>query len=264
MSLFYAALLGALQGLTEFFPISSSGHLVIVSSLLTQKAAPLFFDVAVHTGSLFALIVLFRDELRKIVNDFFMVIRRLEFSNESERLPFYLIVGTIPAAFIGLVFESRIEKLFSNPKLAVNMLFLTAGLLFIAERLSKTSKKDKPLTFMKAFIIGIFQAIALVPGVSRSGATMAGAMFLGSSRVSAIKFSFLLAIPSLIGATIVELIDAIFLSADWLAAGVGFVVSFIFSLFAIVFLLEFFKRHTLYSFSAYCFIVAVAGQFIVK
>lgn len=264
MSLIQAIILGALQGLTEFLPVSSSGHLVIFSYILSAKAAPLYFDVFVHAGSLIALIIFFRQELLEILKSTVSILKSLKITSETDRLIINLLIGTIPVAAVGFFFNDLFEKLFLSPITAVRMLFVTAILLILSEYLSKKRTKSEPLNPWKALFIGFFQALALVPGISRSGATIAAGMFTGLSREEAAKFSFLLAIPALSGAFLFKATHALYESFDILVSLAGLLVSFIVSFFAIVVLINFVRRHSLMIFAIYCTLLAIFGSFVVK
>lgn len=264
MSLIEAILLGALQGLTEFLPVSSSGHLVIFSSLLSSAAAPLYFDVSVHAGSLFALIAYFRNEIVQIIKRLFNLLKTFKLSTETDRLIVHLLIATLPVAAAGFFLDKNIEKLFASPVIAVRMLFVTALLLVAAEYLSKKRTEMGFLNPGKAFFIGIFQALALIPGISRSGATISAGMAVGLSRENAARFSFLLAIPALSGAFIFKTIEAIKSPADWLPSMIGILVSFVVSFFAIVILINFVRKHSLVIFAFYCFLLAIIGLFVVS
>lgn len=261
-----ALILGAIQGLTEFFPISSSGHLVVFSSLISDKPSPLYFDIAVHAGSLLALLIYFRRELLKILGEPFENFQKLRnFSNLKNLKLFVLLIATIPVVVVAVSFNNLIDSLFQSPLIVSYMLFVTALLLFIGEYILSKFKSDKkePNTF-QAFIIGIFQALALIPGISRSGSTISGGLLMGLSREQAARFSFILAIPALFGALLFESLSTS-ITAD--QAGIlltGFTSSFIISLFAIVFLLKYVRNHSLYVFSVYCFLLGIIAYIVVR
>lgn len=198
--MFESVLLGILQGLTEFLPVSSSGHLVLAQSLLPGFDGPaVAFDVLLHAGTLAAVLIYFRHDLAGIAADFTHPRER------GLRLPLLLAVGTVPAAMVGVFFEDAIKPLFTSPRFAAAGLLITAFLLFLAWKIGTQGKRPLgSLTLWAALFIGAFQAVAIVPGVSRSGATIAAGVFLGLSGLDAARFSFLLSIPAIAGAFLLE------------------------------------------------------------
>lgn len=252
-----ALLLGAVQGLTEFLPVSSSGHLVIVSGL-TGSVSSLTFDIAVHAGSLLAVLIYFRKDIAAMLAE--LTNRRL-----TETLIFKLLVATIPAAIAGIAFKDFFESLFSSPLTAVYMLYFTAVLLLCGELISSRQRSTTDsFSLSHAVIVGLFQALALIPGISRSGSTIVGGLITGHDRYSSTRFSFLLAIPAIGGAF---LLDALQSGASGLLQApiiTGFLSSFLFSLLAISFLLSYIRRHSFYLFAAYCVLAATLFLFLVK
>ncbi len=195
-----AAILGVVQGATEFLPVSSSAHLIIARAFFGFDADKfgLAFDVACHVGTLIAVLVYFRDDVRRLVAalpDVFAPAR-----SEDARLLWRLAVGTLPAIAVGLAFNKYIEEHMRTPEVAAAFLAIGGLLFFPAERLVAHDRSDRSLTYAEAFWIGCAQALALVPGVSRSGITLTVALFLGLRRGDAARFIFLLAIPAIIAA----------------------------------------------------------------
>jgi undecaprenyl-diphosphatase len=269
MSLLDAIILAIVQGLTEFLPVSSSGHLVIVSSLLSGgKAAPLSFDAAVHAGSLLAVLLYFRREIRDMFVALLARIRapRAATASSEERLILAIIVGTLPVAIIGLAANDAIERAFSSPIFALNMLLVTAGVLVVADIVAASRARSSSWPSMpRALLIGVFQAAALLPGLSRSGSTIAGGLVAGLDRETAMRFSFLLAIPSISGALLFALKDLAETGfADIALFAAGFLTSFVVSLFAIVFLLRTFRQRPFTVFAAYCVVISVIGRFVIR
>lgn len=259
MNPFQATVLGAVQGLTEFVPISSSGHLVLVPEALGWDRPGLAFDVLLHLASLVALLVYFRADLIAVVTG---AVR-----NEpgARRLGLLLIVGNIPAGLAGVLLADYFEGTFEDASASAVQLVITAAILVGAElllarhrRRNEKLKELDELTVRDSLAIGIAQAIAIFPGISRSGATIATGLGLRIQRDVAARFSFLLVIPALAGAALVELpsLGDISLSAG--AAVGGFVSSLAFSYAAIAGLIRYLKTHTLYPFAVYC---VVAGIF---
>lgn len=259
MPLFQAVALGLVQGLTEFIPISSSGHLVIVPSLFGWDEQGLAFDVLLHFGSLIALIVYFWGDL--------MDIARGAWAGDasSRKMILLLAVGTVPAGVAGLALAETFEQQFEDAPGAALQLLLTAAILVAAElvlraRSHKAAREGTDLRRMtslrtwEAGLIGVAQAIAIVPGISRSGSTIASGLALGLRRQDAARFAFLLAIPALLGAAIVQIPDLAGEGLGWGPAIGGFLASLVASYLAIAGLLRFLRNNTLYPFALYCLI----------
>ena len=261
MTFLHALVLGIVQGLTEFIPISSSGHLVIFPLILKWTEQPLFFDTTLHLGTAVALVIYFyKDIINLLVGFTNDVVSRKRFSKYSEngKLALYIIVGSIPAGIIGLVFGDIFESYFRSV-LSV-ALFLTFGtiLMFLAER-HYLKRKERDLNLSKSIAIGFFQALALFPGVSRSGASISGGMFLGLDREKAAKFSFLLSVPIVVMAGVFKLVSSytLFAIENKLNLFTGFTASFVVGLLCINFLMKFLKSNNLYSFIIYRLILVV-------
>jgi undecaprenyl-diphosphatase len=249
MEFFKPVTLGIVQGLTEFLPVSSSGHLVILESIFHLKAR-LSLTVLMHSGSLLALLLFFAKDIGYILSSPF---RR---DKKNINLLIFIVIGTIPGALIGWLFNQKIESFFSSPLNVGVLLIVTGIILFLTGGVKDRKQEINKLT---AFIIGLAQALAILPGISRSGATISTGIYLGVNREVSTRFSFLLSIPIIFGATLVELkhgfsSDA---SLSHLSVIAGIIASFAFSLFAIKFLLEFVKKHSLRPFSYYCFFVGI-------
>jgi undecaprenyl-diphosphatase len=198
--MFESILLGILQGLTEFLPVSSSGHLVLAQELLAGFDGPAAaFDVLLHGGTLVAVLIYFRSDLVRIARDLGRP------ADGGWRLPALLVLGSIPAGVVGVFLSDMIEPLFSSPKVAAGGLLVTACILVVAWRKRGSGYKSLVgLTVYSSFLIGLAQALAIVPGISRSGSTIAMGMFIGLSGKEAARFSFLLSIPAISGALILE------------------------------------------------------------
>ncbi len=259
MSTFEALVLGAVQGLTEFIPISSSGHLVLVPEALGWDEPGLAFDVLLHAGSLIALLIYFSGDLLDLARGFFSR------DQSARRMVFLLLIGTVPAAFVGVAFGDFFEEQFADAEAAAYQLLITAVILVGAEQAvhfhrKRTARTGVALRTMEdlrgpdAVAIGVAQAISILPGISRSGATIGTGLALSVERDDAARFAFLLAIPALIGATLVKLPDLAGGSLG-LAAGVGgFLASLVTSYGAIWGLIRYLKNRTLYPFAIYCVI----------
>lgn len=188
MSIWKSLFLGLLQGLTEFLPISSSGHLVLGQKFFNLQP-PIFFDILIHFGTLFAIIFYFFKDFNKL---------------KSKKFLSLLIVGTLPAGIIGLFLREKLEIIFDSYSIVGFSFLITALLLFSTKFISRQNKTIGKISWREAFFIGCFQALALLPGVSRSGATIVAGLFLGLKRQEAFSFSFFLAIPAIVGALLLE------------------------------------------------------------
>ncbi|HLC93912.1 MAG TPA: undecaprenyl-diphosphatase UppP [Patescibacteria group bacterium] len=245
MSVFHAAILGIVQGLTEFLPVSSSGHLVIFPNLLGWKEQPLVFDTTLHLGTAAALAVYFWNDLWNIVKQ------------RNTNLILAIIIGVIPAGILGFLFDNQIEQTFRSVWYVALFLLLGTGLMLVAELMYKSY--SQAVTPFKGFIIGIFQSLALLPGVSRSGATISGGMLSGINREEAARFSFLLSLPIVLLAGIYKLFSSFPAASDtiaWPVISAGFVASFVSGMLAIHLLLNFVRRHSLYIFIVYRLLLA--------
>jgi undecaprenyl-diphosphatase len=262
MSLLQAILLGIIQGLTEFLPISSSGHLVLVPYLLGWNIPPeqaFIFDVLVQIGTLLAVIVYFWKDLVAIVVGFVRALIHLKpFENPEARLGWYLILATIPAGLFGVTIKKTVEAAFNSPVATAIFLFVTAGLLFLAELVGKRTRPLESLGWLDALIIGLFQAVSIFPGVSRSGSTITGGMIRNFERPAAARFSFLMSVPVMLAAGLLESIDLVKspeLSAFLPVVLVGMAVAAVVGYFAIRWLLSYLMRHSLRVFAIYCIVL---------
>ncbi|MBB6214395.1 undecaprenyl-diphosphatase [Anaerosolibacter carboniphilus] len=254
-----AIILGIVQGITEWLPVSSTGHLILVEEVFKFRLSPAFvstFLVVIQFGSILAVIVLFFKKLNP-----FDPHKRGQERRETISIWFKIIVATVPAGVVGTLFEDAIEELLYNP-VTVALTLIIYGVLFIViENLNKRSRINtfQQLSYGTAIGIGLFQILALVPGTSRSGATIIGAVLLGTSRYIAAEFSFFLAIPIMLGASTLKLIKAGlgFNSLEWIALGTGSLVAFIVSIFAIKFLMDYIKKHDFKVFGYYRIVLGI-------
>jgi undecaprenyl-diphosphatase len=230
LSPFHALVLGILQGLGEFLPISSSGHLIVVPWLLGWDVQSLSFDVALHVGTLAAVLWAFRGDWRTIAARTWQGVRRGQpFAEPEGRLLGLLALGSIPAAVAGLLLEDWAETVFRSPGLVATTMGVMGVVLYLADRRAEHAAEPRPVMLRDALLIGCAQALALVPGVSRSGATITMGLFLGYRREEAARFSFLLATPITFGAAVLK-VPHLFDGGDLVpilvgmaaAAGVGF------------------------------------------
>lgn len=253
MSLLKALILGLVQGLTEFLPVSSSGHLVFAQHLLHVSENNIAFDVSVHLGTLLAVIVYFRQDLANVIVQFFR-------GGEGRRTGWMLILASVPTAIIGFAFKDTFEALFQSPRSAAIGLIATSILLFFAERVRRGERPLGKVRTFDALLVGTMQGLAIIPGVSRSGSTITAGLFSGLSRDTAARFSFLLSIPAIVGASLLEAKDMVELSANLAGpAIVGTIAAAISGYFAIGILMAVLRKGKLYGFSAYTLIVGLLG-----
>jgi len=269
MTFLDALILGIVQGITEFLPISSSGHLVLGEALLGLDVEALkSFDVAVHIGTLAAIIIYFWKDFVGLIMGFLSLIRIVKKKKkyeEYQRLVGYIVLGTIPAVIIGLFFGDLIDYLFRSPLYVGLFMIIVAEVFIIAEGVLKKFKNETEIKMGHALIIGVAQAAALIPGVSRSGSTIAAGIFQGVPREKAARFSFLLAMPAIFGAgllTLVKEIKADHFTVDAMPMIVGFIASVGSGFVAVYFLMNFLKNHTLKVFSIYLFAIGFISVII--
>lgn len=245
--------LGLVQGLTEFLPVSSSAHLVLVPHFLGWRNPSVTFDVFLHGGTLLAVLIFFRKDLLGIVSGLFE--KNHTESDYFRKLFFLLVLGTLPAAVAGIALKEQFESLFENVRTVSLFLMGTGGLLFLGSRLSGKSTLGS-LSFRDAFVVGAAQAFAICPGISRSGATIVAGLWCGLSMQEAARFSFLLSIPAILGAVLVKAGDvtAGFFSPS-VAAGVA--AAFVSGYLAIGFFMKAMDVKRLSYFSLYCFVIGV-------
>jgi len=253
MGILEAIILGIIQGLTEFLPVSSSGHLEIAKAIFgDQQEEGLLMTVTLHAATALSTIVVFRKDITQILTGL------LSFKmNEEMMFSLKIIVSMIPAAFIGLFFEDQIDALFEGNILLVgSMLLVTGALLFLADRAKNT---DKKVGLKEALIIGISQAIAILPGISRSGATISTSVMLGIDRERAARFSFLMVVPLILGKMAKDLMDGEFSgdSLELMPLGAGFIAAFITGLAACTWMIALVKKSKLSWFSLYCFLAGI-------
>ena len=259
MSLLEAIIIGIIQGATEFLPISSDGHLVLVPTVFGLTPPDLVLIGLVHAGTLLAILSYFWRDLIAIARDVLAgLAQRQPLATPNARLGYWMVLGSIPAGIVGLLALDFFEAQFGSPTVAAAGLLVTAAFLVIGERLKSGTKSLDRLTWLDALIIGSFQVLALFPGISRSGTTIAAGLGRGLDRPTAARFSFLVGLPAIAGAGLLSIID-IFSAQGSLPMGhyaAAFVAAAVVGYGCIAFLLNWLKRHTLYPFAIYC---AVAG-----
>lgn len=255
MSYIDAILLGIIQGLTEFLPVSSSGHLELGKAILGDNSVPeesLLFTVVLHFATALSTLVVFRKEVAEILKGLF------QFKwNEQTEFSLKIIVSMLPAALIGFLFEEQLEAFFGgNIQFVGFMLIVTAVLLYLADKAKDTSKK---VSFSNAFIIGVSQAIAMLPGISRSGATISTSVLLGIDKTRSARFSFLMVVPLIFGKIAMDILsgDLSLESGQMGMMGVGFVAAFISGMLACTWMIKLVRSSKLSYFSIYCLVVGL-------
>lgn len=255
MTILQALILGVIQGLTEFLPVSSSGHLELVKFLFGDESMPqesLTFTVVLHFATALSTLVVFRKEVTEIIKGLF------QFKwNEELIFSLKIVVSMLPAVLVGLFYEKELEALFSGRIMLVGfMLLITAALLFLADRAKKT---DKNVSYSNALIIGIAQAIAMLPGISRSGATISTSVLLGVDRERAARFSFLMVVPLIFGKVAKDIMggEISFESNQIGVLSVGFIAAFIAGLLACTWMIKLVKNSKLSYFAIYCLLIGL-------
>ena len=267
MTLVQAVILGIFQGIAEFLPISSSGHLVILQHFFGIREGNLFFTEMLHFGTLISIVIVYFNDIIKIVVEFIKMVkncivnRKLKIRNDYQKLGILIIVSSIPTAVIGLAFEDFFEKLYSSSILPIGIAFIVTGiLLWIANNKSYENKRVRNMSFLDGLIIGTFQGVAIIPGISRSGSTIVAGLFRGLNRSLATEFSFLLALPATFGAGILgirEVIKTDSQVAFTMPLVVGVLLSTIVGVFAIKILIKMLKKDKLHYFSYYLWLVGL-------
>lgn len=252
-----AIILGIVQGLTEFLPVSSSGHLELAKYMLGDKALPgdsLMMTVVLHFGTALSTVFVFRKDIVEIIQKFFS-----KGESEEKSFVFKIILSMIPAAIMGLFFEKEIESLFTqNIMLVCFMLILTGFLLFVADRAKYTNQN---VTYKNAFLVGIAQAIAITPGISRSGATISSCVMLGIDRTKAARFSFLMVVPLIFGKIAKDILEGDFWNSTASVSSLtfGFLAAFVTGIVACTWMIDIVKKSQLKFFAYYCFVVGLGG-----
>jgi undecaprenyl-diphosphatase len=260
MEILIAILLGAVQGVTEFLPISSSGHLVILKEFFDVEILnTLLFDISVHVATAFAIVVYFWRDIIDLIEDFFKLITGMGsgISKENKILIIAIIIGTIPAGLLGYMFDDYIEQTLHSSVYVALALLAGSALFILAEMVTK---QDKELTIKNGFLIGVFQVLALMPGFSRSGSTISGGLMLGLKREAAARFSFLLSLPIFAGAGLKAVLDAgeVGVSSQLVLVTIaGSISAFVVGFYAIRFLMKYLKNNSLIPFVWYRVILAI-------
>jgi len=253
MDILQTVILGLVQGFTEWLPISSSGHLVIAQKLM-NVTLPVAFDVMLHMGTLLAVIIFFWKDIMKILKS----LLNLNLKDENFKLFIYVLIGTIPTAIIGLLFLKFFESLFSSVKYVGIGFLITAALLLF----SKFRNGDKKLNWLKSLIIGLAQGIAIAPGISRSGSTMSVGLLSGVNKKDVFKYSFLLCIPAVIGASIIEY-KSLAISDFGVHSVIGLIVAAVSGYFAIKIVHKVLLSEKFYIFAVYCFLAGLISLAVI-
>ena len=257
MEIIDAIILGVIQGLTEFLPVSSSGHLELGKAILGDNSVPeesLLFTVVLHFATALSTIVVFRKDILGLIKG------ALKFKwNDDLKFIYKIALSMIPAAVIGFTYESQFAELFGgNIKLVGFMLIITALLLYLADKAKSTNKN---VSFKNAIVIGVAQAIAMLPGISRSGATISTSVLLGNDKTKAARFSFLMVVPLIFGKIAKDILsgDLTYDSGNFTSLSIGFVAAFISGLFACTWMIALVKKSKLTYFAIYCVVVGMSA-----
>ena len=271
MNLIQAVLMGIVQGLSEFLPISSSGHLVFTSNfykvfkgieIVQESNQEIFFDIMLHFGTLIAVLIFFRKEIIDIIKALYLGIKTKNYSDINCKIGLYILLGTIITVAVALPMEKLAEKLVYSPTIVGILLIITGFVLFYSEYKSKKVSVKKEVDLKTSIFMALAQGLAALPGFSRSGWTIATGLFNGLDRLTAARYSFLMSIPIILGASMVypffkiDIAEAV--TYNWLAISVGTLVSAIVGYLCIKYFLKFVARFSLAIFGYYCVIVGVA------
>ena len=272
MSFIQAILMGIIQGLTEFLPISSSAHLVITSSLykiftgaelINNGPQEAFFDIVLHVGTLVAIFLYFWNDIVDIVKKFISACKNKQFSTNEAKIPLFICLSTIFTLIVVFPLKNIVEELLVLPIWAGVFLLITSIVLYSSELMSKNfQQKDNNMTTKRSVLIGLAQGLAILPGLSRSGMTIATGLATGLDRVSCAKYSFLLSIPIISAASLlyplIEIDGSEFVNFDWISIITGFFVSAVVGYFCIKYFIKFLAKFSMNIFAGYCFFAGLA------
>ena len=256
MNVFQAIFLGVVQGLTEFLPVSSSGHLVFFQSLFGLEKPQVAFDVMLHLGTLLAVVVYFRTDISQILLGTWAWIKGRREGEEKTKLLLWIVVASIPTGLMGILFKDWFESLFSRPQTVGFMLLVTGGVLWLTLAVRRKEKTTGEMGVVDALIIGIAQGVAIIPGISRSGATISTGIFCHLNRELAGKFSFLLSIPAVLGAAFLKFrkIDT---GSEVGVTLIGMAVAFVIGLLSLKLLMKIIRAGKLSGFAYYCWAMGI-------
>ena len=266
MNIIQGIIIGIVQGLTEFLPVSSSAHLVFIQNILGVESS-LAFDTFLHLGSLLAVLWFFRSDIIKMIQSWFSSIHDLLqgrfrqgfIDDPYKRLSWYVILGTIPVGIVGVLFEDSVDSLFAGALyVPAFFLFVTGTILYLSQRMASGNINFNNIGAKEALFMGLGQACAILPGLSRSGTTIASGLVIGLDKEFAAKFSFILSIPAILGAFLVQLKDiGSAMDANFLPIFLGFIAAFIAGYAAIKWMLDLIQKRSLDIFAYYCWVVAI-------
>ncbi len=254
VTLIEALILAVVQGLTEWLPVSSSGHLVIIQKSLGFNI-PLIFDVILHFGTLIVVLIVFR----KDIVDILKALAKRDFETEEGELAIFIVVGSVPIAIIGFVFHDVVESLFSNILAVGVTLIITGSVLFFSERRIGKRKMD----ISDSLLVGLAQGAAIIPGISRSGITVTTGLLRKISKANAFRYSFLLSVPAVLGATVVESIDIVLENIDIAPLLLGATISMLIGYFSLKLLQRIVMREKLHLFAYYCWAIGITIIFFI-
>jgi undecaprenyl-diphosphatase len=252
MNIFWAAIMGAVQGLTEFFPVSSSAHLTLFPWVFNYTDPGLSFDIALHAGTLIAIIIALRSDFSGMIKALF--IKKVTF---EKKMILFLLITSIPGAIFGYLLEDRAKTIFRAPLLTASVLLIFGVIMWLTDKYADDKNNMEAMSIKKSFIIGLAQAVAIIPGVSRSGATITAGRMLGFTREAAVKYSFLAAAPIIFGAAVFGLRNvpqADILSLPWV---IGFIAALLSSLWAMKFLIKYVRNNNFNVFVWYRITLAI-------
>lgn len=269
MEIYQSVVLGLIQGLTEFLPVSSSGHLVIFQRFFGLMEPEIFFDVCLHLGTLAAVVIYFRKDLITIIGAVFSRLFQLvqkkttlqeALSDTDVKMAILIVTGLIPTAIIGLMIDKVADILYASVLITGIMLIVTGSFLWLSRRADTDEEINNDFTIKKAFVIGFVQGFAVIPGISRSGATIVTGLFLGLDRELSARYSFLMSIPAIFGAALLSLKDVEGLSHIALESLIpGVLVAGVTGYLALSFLVFIVKKGQLYSFAPYCWLAGIGA-----
>jgi undecaprenyl-diphosphatase len=255
--------LGFVQGVTEFLPISSSGHLVFFQSLFGLKETQLFFDVMLHLGTLLAVVVFFWKDIARMAQGSVSMLQRERKDQQEGKLLLLIVLATVPTGLMGIVFRDWFESFFSEPELVGVMLLVTGCVLWVTRYARGQNRGIEGMTWRDALLIGVAQGLAIIPGISRSGTTISTGFFRGLDRSLAGRFSFLLSIPAILGATVLEFSRVDTFGTIWITLA-GTAVAFCMGLLSLKVLMGIIRAGKLFNFSYYCWGVGLLMIFLAK
>lgn len=270
-----AVIMGAVQGISEFLPISSSAHIVFSSALykiFTGAAVQnvgseeIFFDILIHLASLLAVIIFFFRDLKEITTGFFSGLKNKDYKNPEFKIGAYVLLATFITCIIAVLIKDIAHNLVENPAIVATLLLFTGCILFFSEKIRESAQGEKNIDFKTAALIGLAQGLAVFPGLSRSGLTIATGMFRGLSRIKAARFSFILSVPIIILASMIypllEINPAEIPAFNFKAMALGCAASFVTGFLCIKYFMKFLEKFSLKCFAYYCWVVGVLMIFI--